>query len=696
MAGSSSSNTDPVLQLPSYEQVVADGTVAVAGESYSDSFAESNPGSLYLGVSDRNGLLYGFYPAAGGAEAPGSGTNSIVFRGSYAEVEAIINSLTYVATASGGTDEIRYDIWNQAGVETTGGVPVTIAAGGSPGPAPIAETWTGAVSSAWNTAGNWSGGVVPISGDTITIAGGTPNLATLSNEVLNGETIVLSGATVDFDNVTLDSQLRGSGTVQIGGTLTIGTGTTADVGQLSLTGTGDTIVNNGLILSPNGTIDLLGGGDGSDTSTLINNGSIAAGNIDITYAQYPDLPNPSVANLPLWAVHNAGTIAIADGGTFALYGTVSGGAIALAGSAMVDLEQPMALADGATISGIGPGDQFDLTSEWGTSLAFANGTLDVLGSAGVPIQAIGLAGSIALGNFQLEAVADADETTTVAYAPAGTVVVVPATATVAQGATLALNDVAISPQFPSDSYNDVDIDAGTGTLYLSGASGSGTHALVLGAATAQQLNTELANLAYVPAAGATSDSVTVTALPPAPLVVSRTIPISITDGGPSLHEPSSETVASGGSVAVAGSYSDSFAAGNPGLLSLGISDGTGTLTATNAAGQAAAGSGSHSIAAQADYVDVNAILASLRYTAGATSDSDTISFDVWNQAGVETIGATAVTIDPAAPAMTLADLATGSATSSAPALPDGGGGSGGATVPIDTPSRPIGVPLSVG
>jgi hypothetical protein len=97
-------------------------------------------------------------------------------------------------------------------------------------------------------------------------------------------------------------------------------------------------------------------------------------------------------------------------------------------------------------------------------------------------------------------------------------------------------------------------------------------------------------------------------------------------------------------VAVSGSYSDSFALSNAGSLFLGISDNRGTLSATDASGDAVAGSGSNSIALNTDYVDLNAILASLHYTASGSPGSDTIDFDVWNQAGVETTGNSAVTI----------------------------------------------------
>jgi hypothetical protein len=223
------------------------------------------------------------------------------------------------------------------------------------------------------------------------------------------------------------------------------------------------------------------------------------------------------------------------------------------------------------------------------------------------------------------------------------------------------------------------------------------------------MNADLASLTYVPAASAGSDVVSIVAEPPAPVETTRSIPISITgggggggSGGPSLNVPASETVAAGGTVGVGGSYSDSFAAGNPGSLFLGISDSAGTLSATNASGQAVAGSGTDSIALQTDYVDVNAILASLHYTADADGGSDTIQFDVWNQAGVETTASTAVTIDAAdfnaavagASGDMLADFSTATATAGSSGatagVPDDGSSGGSRSVALgDAVTHPM-------
>jgi len=713
--GGSTGSSGPALSEPASETVAAGATQAVSG-SYSDSTAASNPGAMYLGITDSSGTLRG--TDASGNVVAGSGSNSITLNTDYADVNAVLQSLTYTAGSSTGSDSIHFDIWNQAGVETTDAVPVSITGGGG---GPSTETWTGAVSSDWNTAGNWSGDAVPVSGDSVIIPANTPNNATLANATLSGETITLersgnSSPLVVFNNVTLDSVLQSgsAGQVQIGGTLTVGGQGTLETdanATLTMSGTAETIVNDGLIGGAAGGSLLIynGPSTGTATANLINNGSIvtAGGTINFSStAMYPGSP-------PDWMFVNNGSVEITDGGSLALNGAFQGGDIAFTGTVGgLTIEQGMAFADGATVSGFGPGDRIlmaEPAAGQGGVLGFANGTLDVTQS-GALVQAIPLLGSggFTLGNFEDETVAGPGNGSTVVYAasgqPSGQLspeVVTPAADSVAQGSTLALNNVSIE-NFGTGS---VAIDAGSGTLYMNGASGSGTNRLTLGPTTQAQANADLASLTYVPAAGATADTVSISAEPPAPVSTTRSIPISITGGGPALHEPAGETVASGGTVAVGGSYSDNFAAGNPGALYLGISDGSGTLSATNASGQTVAGSGSNSIVVQTDYVDVNAILASLHYAAGGSAGSDTIRFDVWNQAGVETTGRTVVTIDAAsfksaasdASGSMIADFGTGGGGAAGAMMPDGASGSSAGSLTLDdVVVHTVGIALTVG
>ncbi|HUB10762.1 MAG TPA: type I secretion C-terminal target domain-containing protein [Acetobacteraceae bacterium] len=99
--------------------------------------------------------------------------------------------------------------------------------------------------------------------------------------------------------------------------------------------------------------------------------------------------------------------------------------------------------------------------------------------------------------------------------------------------------------------------------------------------------------------------------------------------------PASTTVTAGDTTALSGiSVSDSWGAGNGGALALNAWDSSGTLTIDGQAfgpggGPVANGMFSGSLA------QINADLASMTYTAPAGGGADTITVDVWNQAGVE-------------------------------------------------------------
>lgn len=453
-------SSGPELTLPASESISTNGTVAVSGASYIDNFAESNPGSMYLGISDNSGILSGFYPASGGgagSDAAGNGSTSLIFQGSYTDVAAILNSLTYAATATSGSDSIRFDLWNQAGVQTTGTIPVSIgtASGGS------------GSGGGGSTGGGSTGG-----GGGTTGGGGPTFIEPPSETVTTGGTVAISGSY-------------------------------------------------------------------SDSFAATNPGSV--------YFE---------------AIAQTGTVYATD---------ASGHAVAGSGTNAIRLSTDYADIQAAV-----------------KSLTYVAGP-----NAG--------SGSIHLEVWNQAGVMSADN--------------LPVTITGSTGGT------------------GSGSGGGTGT----GGGGSG-------------------------------------------------------GSEPALNEPASLTVASNGSVSVGGSYSDSYAAGNPGSLYLGITDSNGTLSATDAAGKAVAGSGTHNIGLSTDYVDLNAILASLHYSAGTGAASDTIQFDVWNQAGIESTGTTTVTIGSAtAPAMTMADLAQPIGGSANSALSHNSGGVAGA-VTTDPYANPVVLP----
>jgi hypothetical protein len=651
------------LTLPASEQVAPGSTTNVSGISFNDSFAAGNPGDLYLSITDANGELTATDSAG---TVPGSGTNSITLDATYADVQAILGSLAYVAPNSNASDTISFDIWDQAGVETTGTIPVAVSNGGT------TETWTGAVSSDWNTPGNWSGDAVPVGGDSVTIPPGTPNNAALSDAILNGETITLigtlaAGSRVNFNDVTLGPgtdlseagvQFGLGGTVIVGGTLTVDAGAIIEpVGVDGLTlnpaTTGGTVVNNGSVINAANGGSLLFG------SSLVNNGIIAAthgaGSIDIE-----------------GLLTNNGTVAIDNSG-ITLDGSISGGVVAFSGPGGVTAGLPMTFTNGASITGFGQGDRIGMFGgNVGGSLSFTGGTLDINSASGTLLQAIPMAGSLGLGNFlfRTQAAAKAGSGASVLYAPDGGFanqstgaldISAPAAVSVAQGNTLALNDVSIA----NATTVTLDIFASSGTLTMNGASGSGTNHLTISSLTPEsQINSDLASLIYTPAAGASDATVKVTIDTPVAsggtTEAARYIPINVAGGntGPMLSEPSSENVTPNSTTSVSGSYADSFAQGNSGDLFLSISDSSGLLSAKDAAGNAVAGSGTNQIVLNTDYSDLNAVLGSLTYTAGANASSDAVNFDIWNQAGVETMGTVAVAIAGGSSGPTLTEPAS--------------------------------------
>jgi hypothetical protein len=645
------------LTLPASEQVAQGSTTDISGISYTDSSAAGNPGEMYLSITDSSGALTATDSAG---TVPGSGTNSITLDATYADVQAILGSLAYVAPGSPGSDTISFDLWDQDGVESTGTIPVSVSSGGA------TETWTGAVSSDWNTPGNWSGNTVPGAGNTAVIPGATPNDPVLSNAVLNNETIVVDqigqqqGNTIDLNGVTLgagsalqvDNPTGNSqdvASIVIGGTLTVDAGAQVSTGSglqqnLVANAAGAAVINAGTI-SNTGIVFINGG-------TVVNDGLFENQSIEgaATISNQGTILIDSMS-AGLGGTVAGGTIEVGGGRNLEIAGTLDATAVQFIGPASLRFDEPNDIVGNTAISGFGSGDEIWLGIGGGLSdpaLSFANGTLDV-SQSGTHLASIPFTGSVTLGNFAEQVggpfVYAPDNGYTGLTSPD---IAAPDQASVTQGSTLILSDVTIanSSIFPMT----VTVTADSGELFMNGASGSGTSRVTVSGSTAE-VNADLSNLAYVPAPGTTSDTIEVNGLidfPSAFSATNRWIPISISgNSGPTLSEPSSESVAADGTITVQGTYTDSVAAGNPGAMYLAISDSSGTLYADyGQAGQQqqAPGSGTNTITFQGSYGQVDTILNTLTYVAGAGPGSDNVHFDLWNQAGVETTGDVPVTV----------------------------------------------------
>lgn len=130
--------------------------------------------------------------------------------------------------------------------EGVGGFAVITVADSLPPPPPPPDSgafvWTGAVSSDWSTAGNWSRGAVPGAADSAHVPAGAPNAPALSASSAIGSLTVEAGATVAvgaFD-LTVGRSVLANGAINgtTGRVILAGTGTVGGLfPRLTVTGT---------------------------------------------------------------------------------------------------------------------------------------------------------------------------------------------------------------------------------------------------------------------------------------------------------------------------------------------------------------------------------------------------------------------------------------------------------------------------
>lgn len=196
-----SSSPNPVVTVPTKATVAANGTVAVTGVSVMDTWASSNPGMLALNVTSAGGTVTML--DASGRKLTGSGTTGIHVGGTLSQINAELKTLTYAADASAGGGTVTVDIWDQAGVEATKTVGVTISSVAAPPVVTVPASEAVATSA-----------TAAIAGASVTDpwAAQQPGSLTLNVSATNG--------TVSMLNVS-GSKLAGSGTtaIHVSGTL---------------------------------------------------------------------------------------------------------------------------------------------------------------------------------------------------------------------------------------------------------------------------------------------------------------------------------------------------------------------------------------------------------------------------------------------------------------------------------------------
>jgi uncharacterized membrane protein YgcG len=262
------------------------------------------------------------------------------------------------------------------------------------------------------------------------------------------------------------------------------------------------------------------------------------------------------------------------------------------------------------------------------------------------------------------------------------VITVPATVTTTTNGTVAVSGVSIADPWAAGNPGSLalTVSASAGSINMTDASGnnlagSGTGTIQV-SGTLAQLNADLATLKYT--AGSGSASITVDVWDQAGVEGNKALEVSVsttsstpptsggstsggsTSGGsssggsssgttaspnPVITVPASETVATGGHIAISGvSITDAWAASAPGTLALNVTATDGTVTMLGANGSALTGSGTSAISVSGTLAQINSELATLSYTAGSTAGNGSVTVDVWDQGGVEATKSVGVSI----------------------------------------------------
>lgn len=243
----------------------------------------------------------------------------------------------------------------------------------------------------------------------------------------------------------------------------------------------------------------------------------------------------------------------------------------------------------------------------------------------------------------------------------GPTIAVPSNESVTTSSAIAITGVSVTDAFAASNPGSLalTVSAASGDIAMTSGgtqlAGSGTHSMSV-SGTLAQINADLATLTYTAGSGAGTDSIGIDVWDQAGIEGTKNIAVAIaaptsttttlTTADPAITLPASDTVTVGTTITVAGvSVADAFAASNPGTMMLNVSDTTGLLAMTSG-GTRLAGSGTHSISVAGTFAQINADLATLSYTAGSGTGTDSISINVWDQAGLDSTRTIGVTVSP--------------------------------------------------
>ena len=244
------------------------------------------------------------------------------------------------------------------------------------------------------------------------------------------------------------------------------------------------------------------------------------------------------------------------------------------------------------------------------------------------------------------------------------VVTVPTKATAAANATVAVTGVSVTDAWASHNsgtlaLNVTSVGGAVAMLDSSGKrlTGSGTTGIHV-SGTLSQINAELKTLTYAAGASTGGGTVTVDIWDQAGVEATKTVGVTISSAAahPVVTMPkASEVVATSATVAITGgSVTDSWAASQPGSLTLNVSATGGTVSMLNASGAKLAGSGTTAIHVNGTLSQIDAELKTLAYTAGSTPGTGSVAVDVRVQAGVDATRSVGVTIISPNPSIAIA------------------------------------------
>jgi hypothetical protein len=215
--------------------------------------------------------------------------------------------------------------------------------------------------------------------------------------------------------------------------------------------------------------------------------------------------------------------------------------------------------------------------------------------------------------------------------PNGPLLSLPFTLGVAARATVAIPDAVLTDLYyatnPGTLTLTVSAASGTVRMTVNGVALAAASSLTISgseAAVAAALDT----LTYSAPATLGTDTLSIAVTDPAGMTASASLPISVLHSlsvvGPiSVHAVAGATTSLGGLQIV-----DAAAAGNAAQLKVIVNDAAGALAMTGASGTAVAGSGTNSIAITGTPDQVNAELATLTYTPGASLLTESVTIAV--------------------------------------------------------------------